>query len=152
MDEQLFDIAAARAELAELIAEHAALVARLPAAELAVKAAIRGHEDEQSRHNTVVMRCNQAATGVTSGAVRRLIEAQQAKYYAAQCALTRARNDLAQLRWDASCRSDDVNQLRALLDPPKPLPERPPWPRQPAVEAVEGDDVIVFPRLARSLK
>jgi hypothetical protein len=145
-DDQLFDLAAARAELAELTAQHAALVAGLPAAELAVKTALRGHEDAQAETNALVARCNRAGAGVTSGAVRRLIEAQQAKYYAAQCALTKARNDLAQLRWDASCRADDINQLRALIDPPAgPTAPTSLRPRPAAPDVIDDADLIVFP-------
>jgi hypothetical protein len=147
----LLDPAALSARLTELLDQHAGLVEQVPEAQRAVKLALRTCEDVQAQTNALMIQLNRARQGgsILSAALLELQEDQQAKYHAAQCNLTKARLALKEIEWQAGCRADDVQQLRALIDPPRPPPERQTMrPRELVpvdAEGAEGYDNIVFP-------
>src|ERR1700719_3652505 len=85
--------------LHELRAKHAAAAASLPSAVATHTAAVAACDAAQRRRNTVIGRINRVAPWRLSPAMDLLLDAENARYRAAQIAMTKARDALAQLRW-----------------------------------------------------
>ena len=134
-------------QLAELTAARDALLAQLPAAEQAYKAAFHVVEVAQAHWNGVVARVNKAtelSNGVLSPTLGRLLESERDKYNAAGIALSKARQHLNQLKWDLSCRAADIEQLDRLMNPP-PAPIRRDFVVMRSRPQVEDTDSIILP-------
>jgi hypothetical protein len=147
MDDILRDLAARRAEIE---AEFREAVDAIPTAAAAVRAAVDAHATAQWRNNNVVERVSRAVQqrGNVSTVLQDLLAAERVQYDRAGAALAKARHHLANLKWVAECRRDDLHQLDAFVTPPKISDVLLPPVKRPAPEQVDVDD-IVFPMTSR---
>lgn len=116
------DISALFAVPDELIAEYKELSAKLPDAEVAVRAALWNYENAQARFTAVCARVNTAihhGEDATSPALGRIIESERRRRDEVGGKLRRARDDLSNLRWRLESLTADVEQLRRAGDPPR---------------------------------
>jgi hypothetical protein len=129
--------------LDEMRVRHVALKADLPAAIAAHTAAERACDAAQRRFNTIIGRINRVAALRLSPALETILDAEDRRYRAAQVAMTRARQALAQLKWDIECLGANITQTEAALTPASPqLME---VAKRPERTEVETDDDIIFP-------
>lgn len=135
--------------------EHARLSAEILVAEAAYAKAFRDRENGQGRWNAVVTRVNRSCSigsiegggpsGVLSPALGRLLDQERDAYAATGATLTKAKQRLAQLQWELSCKSDDITTIERLLYPPV-TPLEPAVSRsKPVADVDDGFDVIQFP-------
>jgi hypothetical protein len=128
------------AGLDEMRTRHEALKADLPAAIADHTAAERACDAAQVRRNVVIGRANRVAPWRLSPAMELLLDAQDRRYRIAQITATKAKQALAQLRWDIERLAADIGQTEAALAPPSPqLMEAAERPQPPEIEV---DDIV----------
>jgi hypothetical protein len=139
-------------------------LAKLPEARMAYERAVRGHEDAQAAWNAFCARvnrslrrseaslnfsshCSEASIQLVdvTPVVSTLIDEKRQEYRRAGAALSKAKANLADLKWIIECRNLDLEQLD-LLERPPTAPLEPAPPRSKPVADVDDDfDVIQFP-------
>jgi hypothetical protein len=131
------------AALAELRAKHAALMADLPKAIADHTAVVAACDAAQRRRNTIIGRLNRVAPFRLSPAMALLLDAEDRRLRGAQIEATKARQALAQLKWDLECLAADISQSEVALAPPSPqLME---VARRPPPVEIETDDIVMPP-------
>jgi hypothetical protein len=129
------------ASLDEMRTRHAALMADLPKAIAEHTAAVAACDAAQRRRNTVIGRINRvAAYSKLAPALETIFDAEDQRYRTAQIAATKARQALAQLKWDIECLGANIAQTESVLAPPSPqLMEAGKRPQAPEIEV---DDIV----------
>jgi hypothetical protein len=134
-------IAAAEAAFAETVATRPALVEAANATAFAYERAQHRYENFQVHVNRVTRQ----GVDHCAPALLAMIDTERGRRDAAGSAMTRARKELENCDWTIGLRRDDLEQLRLMVEPPKPPLIRE-VPKQPPARDTGGDiDPLVMP-------